>query len=203
MLPNRIRQASETPLSAAASASIAGRFRQVRAATEALCRPLATEDYAIQSMPDASPTKWHLAHTSWFFETFILLPESPGLAPVDPRYPFLFNSYYNAVGERIARDRPGLLSLPTVIEVLQYGARIDGRMADFLDRADEPALACVRSVFILGLNHEQQHQELILTDIKHALAGNPLRPAYREQGPVESGTGQVPAAAWCAFPAAV
>ena len=100
-------------------------YREVRRTTEALCAPLEIEDYVIQSMPDASPAKWHLAHTSWFFETFVLASANPGLGPVDPRYPFLFNSYYNAVGERIARDRRGLLSRPTVAEVFHYRAAID------------------------------------------------------------------------------
>jgi ergothioneine biosynthesis protein EgtB len=178
-------------------------YREVRRTTEAPCAPLEIEDYVIQSMPDASPTKWHLAHTSWFFETFILAPENPDLAPVDSQYAFLFNSYYNAVGERIARDRRGLLSRPTVAEVFHYRAAVDRRVADFLDRADEATLARVRNTFILGLNHEQQHQELILTDLKHALAGNPLRPAYRERDPGDARPVQAPAAGWCSFPAAV
>jgi ergothioneine biosynthesis protein EgtB len=180
-------------------------YREVRRTTEALCAPLEVEDCVIQSMPDASPTKWHLAHTTWFFETFILSPENPGLAPVDPRYPFLFNSYYNAVGERIARDRRGLLSRPTVSEVFRYRAEVDRRVADLLGSADEHAIDRIRGTFILGLNHEQQHQELILTDLKHALADNPLRPAYRERGPADAKADRapVPSAGWCSFPAAV
>jgi ergothioneine biosynthesis protein EgtB len=179
------------------------RYREVRRTTESLCAPLEAEDYVIQSIPDASPTKWHLAHTSWFFETFVVNPENPDLAPIDPRYPFLFNSYYNAVGERIARDRRGMLSRPTVAEIFRYRAEVDRRVTDFLDRADEGALERVRNILILGQNHEQQHQELILTDIKHALAANPLRPAYRgrERGVAHERAADSPR--WCEFPAAV
>jgi len=156
-------------------------YQEVRRTTEALCSPLEIEDYVIQSMPDASPAKWHLAHTSWFFETFVLSSGQPGFEPVDSEYSYLFNSYYNAVGERIARDRRGLLSRPTVAEVYRYRATVDRRMKEFLDRAGNTAFERVRSTLILGLHHEQQHQELILTDIKHALASNPTRPAYRER----------------------
>jgi ergothioneine biosynthesis protein EgtB len=158
-------------------------YSAVRRTTEALCAPLEVEDHVIQSMPDASPAKWHLAHTSWFFETFVLAAECEGYRPVDPRYGFLFNSYYNAVGERIARDRRGLLSRPTVAEVYGYRAAVDQRVREFLLRAGDAGFEKVRGTVILGLHHEQQHQELILTDIKHALASNPLRPAYREAAP--------------------
>src|ERR1700741_2544352 len=113
---------------------LANRYRLVRAASGGLAEPLAPEDYVVQSMADASPVKWHLAHTSWFFETFVLPAEKAGEAPTNSQYSFLFNSYYNAVGERIARDRRGLLSRPTVAEVYAYRAAIDGRMDEFLDR---------------------------------------------------------------------
>ena len=156
-------------------------YQEVRRTTEALCAPLEIEDYVIQSMPDASPAKWHLAHTSWFFETFVLASVQPGFEPVDSEYSYIFNSYYNAVGERIARDRRGVLSRPTVAEVFRYRAAVDKRMKELLDRAGNTAFERVRSTLILGLHHEQQHQELILTDIKHALASNPRRPAYRER----------------------
>ena len=156
-------------------------YQEVRRTTEALCAPLEIEDYVIQSMPDASPAKWHLAHTSWFFETFVLASVQPGFEPVDSEYSYLFNSYYNAVGERIAPDRRGVLSRPTVAEVFRYRAAVDKRMKELLDRAGSTAFERVRSTLILGLHHEQQHQELILTDIKHALASNPRRPAYRER----------------------
>src|SRR5690349_23693655 len=117
MLPNRIRSSSEVPLSAVASSSLAGRFRQVRAATEALCRPLATDDYAIQSMPDASPAEWHIAHTSWFFEEFVLQRAIEDYKFFDDAFRYLFNSYYEAVGPRHARPDRGLLSRPTSVLV--------------------------------------------------------------------------------------
>jgi ergothioneine biosynthesis protein EgtB len=152
-------------------------YQAVRATTEALCHSLEIDDYMVQSMPDASPTKWHLAHTTWFFETFVLIHDTH-FEPVNQSYGYLFNSYYNAVGERIARDRRGLISRPTVAEVYRYRAIVDQRIEAFLEAADEEKLACVRSPLILGLHHEQQHQELIITDLKHALATNPMRPAY-------------------------
>ena len=154
-------------------------------------------------MADASPVKWHLAHTSWFFETFVLAAERAGEAPVNSQYSFLFNSYYNAVGERIARDRRGLLSRPTVAEVYDYRAAIDGRMEAFLDRADEAELAQFRTTLILGLHHEQQHQELILTDLKHALAGNPLRPVYRQREKEAAKEALNSQVGWVSFPAAL
>jgi ergothioneine biosynthesis protein EgtB len=153
-------------------------YDKVRRTTEALCYPLEPEDYVLQSMPDASPAKWHLAHTTWFFETFLLACED-GYEPVDSRYSHLFNSYYNAVGERIARDRRGLLSRPTVAEVFAYRQAVDLRVHQLLLRANDGAMDRVSEILVLGLNHEQQHQELILTDIKHALASNPIRPVYR------------------------
>lgn len=140
-------------------------------------------------MPDASPAKWHLAHTSWFFETFVLAHAHSGFEPVDARYSYLFNSYYNAVGERVARDRRGVLSRPTVAEVFRYCAAVDEKMKEFLERAGKAAFEQVRSTLILGLHHEQQHQELILTDIKHALACNPSRPVYRERSAAQRARG--------------
>lgn len=157
-------------------------YREVRRTTTALCEPLDAEDHLVQSMPDASPAKWHLAHTSWFFETFVLAPHLPGYEPFDPRFGYLFNSYYNAVGERIARDRRGLITRPNMAEVYRYRAAVDERIAELLDRSSGESLARFRSTLILGLHHEQQHQELILTDIKHALSCNPLAPCYRNQG---------------------
>jgi ergothioneine biosynthesis protein EgtB len=144
-------------------------YRDVRRATEELCRGLAVEDYVAQSMPDCSPLKWHLAHTSWFFETFVLAGRD-GYKPFDARYQYLFNSYYDAVGARWDRPARGLLTRPTVAEVMQYRAHVDARMAE----VDAPA-----DVIELGLHHEQQHQELMLTDLKHLFALNPLEPVYR------------------------
>ncbi len=126
----------------------------------------------LQSMPDASPAKWHLAHTTWFFETFILLPYSPGYKAFDPRYQYLFNSYYKQLGTHPYRGARGLLSRPTLEEVHAYRAHVDQILPSLLERADSPVCALAE----LGINHEQQHQELILTDIKHALWSSPLRP---------------------------
>jgi ergothioneine biosynthesis protein EgtB len=154
-------------------------YLSVRARTVALAAPLSAEDQLIQSMPDASPTKWHLAHTTWFFETFVLTPFVAGYRPVDARYGFLFNSYYEGVGPRVERARRGQLSRPSLAEVQDYRRRIDAAMEQLLKRwppGDIPL--AVTTTVVLGLHHEQQHQELLLTDIKHALGGQPLRPAY-------------------------
>ncbi len=157
---------------------LAERYRAVRGATEALRAPLSAEDCAIQSMPDASPTKWHLAHTTWFFETFVLERALPERAPFDPRYRFLFNSYSTPVGPQYARPERGLLSRPSLDEVLRYRAAVDTALLDWLAGAG-PGDGDLLAVVELGIHHEQQHQELILTDAKHALGQNPLRPAYR------------------------
>ncbi len=150
-------------------------YRTVRDATERLCEPLSREDYVVQSMPDVSPTKWHLAHVSWFFETFVLKPHATGYRPARPEFEYLFNSYYNAVGEQYPRPRRGLLTRPTVDEVYEYRAAVDAAMLALLEEDDHDLATLVE----LGLNHEQQHQELILMDIKHVLSCNPLHPAYR------------------------
>ena len=155
-------------------ASLAARYGAVRAATEALAAPLSAEDQTIQSMPDASPTKWHRAHTTWFFETFVLTPHAQGYRAFDERFGYLFNSYYEAVGARHARPARGLITRPGIAEIARYRAHVDAAMASLLAR---PAPA-VAALVELGLHHEQQHQELLLTDIKHALFANPLLPAY-------------------------
>jgi ergothioneine biosynthesis protein EgtB len=160
-------------------ATVAAAYREVRAVTEALCRPLATEDYVLQAMPDVSPTKWHLAHVSWFFETFILERHLAGYQPLDPAYRYLFNSYYNRVGPQYHRPHRGLLSRPTVAEIYAYRAHVDRAMARLLREEDGTHWPEICSRTVLGLHHEQQHQELILTDIKYNLSVNPLRPAYR------------------------
>jgi ergothioneine biosynthesis protein EgtB len=156
--------------------SLRERYLSIRRATERLVGPLSPEDCAVQSMPDASPAKWHLAHTSWFFETFVLESGASGYAPFDPAYRFLFNSYYNTVGEQYTRADRGLLTRPSLEEVRSYRAHVDEHMDRFLDDIEPSSGAA--DVVELGLNHEQQHQELILTDVKHLLAINPLRPAY-------------------------
>ena len=150
------------------------RYQSVRQLTERLCQPLAVEDYQLQSMADCSPPKWHLAHTTWFFETFVLAEHEPNFAPFHPQYRRLFNSYYEAVGERWPRPLRGLLSRPRVEEVYRYRRAVDERMIALLERKPVDIAALVE----LGLNHEQQHQELLLTDLKHAFGLNPLRPVY-------------------------
>ncbi|HSH45699.1 MAG TPA: ergothioneine biosynthesis protein EgtB, partial [Longimicrobiales bacterium] len=160
---------------------LADRYAAVRRFTEALCEGLAVEDYVVQSMPDVSPTKWHLAHTSWFFETFLVSPNLRGYEPIDDRYAFLFNSYYVHAGERHCRAQRGYISRPTVEDVYAYRRHVDQAVGELLAGADDGALASVAPILELGLNHEQQHQELMLTDLKHVLGVNPLRPAYRER----------------------
>ena len=171
-------------------------YEAVRRCTEQLCQPLTTEDYVVQSMPDASPVKWHLAHTSWFFETFVL-PHLPGYRPFHPQFGVLFNSYYNAVGPRWPRGQRGLLSRPSVAEVYAYRRHVDNGMAELFQPGRRHLLAQVTAAVVVGLNHEQQHQELILTDLKHVLAANPLRPVYR---PPLATTGHRPAPDWLTFP---
>jgi ergothioneine biosynthesis protein EgtB len=187
------------PLPAAARQTLQERFRQVRRLTTKLCEPLTIEDYVVQSMPDASPVKWHLAHTSWFYETFVLARAAPDYRPFHPSYAFLFNSYYNALGDRVRRDQRGLLSRPTVAEVYRYRAFVDEQINQLL--ASSAVTAELQSVLALGLHHEQQHQELILTDVKHLLALNPLRPAYREQ--TRPATAKTQPLRWISFPAGV
>jgi len=158
-------------------AGLAGRYLQVRALTEALAAPLSPEDQTIQTMPDVSPTKWHRGHTSWFFETFLLEPSLTGYRACHPAYAYIFNSYYEAVGARHPRAERGLVSRPGAGDVGRYRAHVDEAM-DRLLGAD--LAADVLDLVDLGLNHEQQHQELLLMDIKHVLSKNPLRPAYRD-----------------------
>jgi len=154
------------------------RYHQVRRFTEQLCQPLMTEDYVIQAMPDVSPPKWHLAHTSWFFETFILALACPGYRSPHASFAYLFNSYYEAVGERHCRPKRGILSRPTVEEVYRYRAYVDQRATAFLEGLHGETLERWSRIVELGLHHEQQHQELLLTDVKYNFACNPLRPAY-------------------------
>ncbi|MCU0656666.1 MAG: ergothioneine biosynthesis protein EgtB [Polyangiaceae bacterium] len=154
------------------------RYLAVRAATEGLAAPLSAEDQAVQSMPDCSPTKWHRAHTTWFFEEFVLVPR--GVSPVDERYRYLFNSYYEAVGPRHARPERGLLTRPSTKEIGAYRRAVDEQMSALLLRAEGPELEALLPLIELGLAHEEQHQELLLTDILHAFSMNPLLPAYRE-----------------------
>jgi ergothioneine biosynthesis protein EgtB len=154
-------------------------YLSVRQQTENLCRPLKTEDYVIQSMPDVSPAKWHLGHTTWFFETFLLQKYQRGYKPYHETYGYLFNSYYETIGERWARSNRGLLSRPTVEEVYAYRASVDERMKELMET--NALDSNFHFLLELGLNHEQQHEELLVTDVKNVLALNPLKPVYQPQ----------------------
>jgi ergothioneine biosynthesis protein EgtB len=162
-------------------------YQVVRGMTERLCAPLETDDYVVQAMPDVSPAKWHLAHVSWFFETFVLAPHLPGYQPAHPDYRVLFNSYYQTVGPQHARPERGHLSRPTVAEVYAYRRTIDEAMEAFLTGGPGEAAGPATAIVELGLHHEQQHQELLLTDIKYNFGINPLRPAYQTR-PLPRGT---------------
>jgi ergothioneine biosynthesis protein EgtB len=154
---------------------LAERFDAARRLTEELAAPLSAEDQTVQSMPDVSPTKWHRAHTSWFFETFLLTPSLPGYRVFHPDFGYLFNSYYVGVGDRYPRTDRGLLSRPGIVEIADYRRHVDGAMAELLDRGPDPTVAALVE---LGIQHEQQHQELLLMDIKHVLSLNPMLPTY-------------------------
>ncbi|CAN5628384.1 ergothioneine biosynthesis protein EgtB [soil metagenome] len=171
-------QANASPQYPPGRQGMAQRFAQVRAHGCALASPLSAEDQCIQSMADASPTKWHLAHTSWFFEAVVLRAHAIGYVPFDERYFYLFNSYYEALGPRHPRPQRGLLSRPSVDEVMAYRAHVDAAMQRFMCECDGAVWARALPLITLGLHHEQQHQELLLTDILHALSCNPLLPAY-------------------------
>jgi ergothioneine biosynthesis protein EgtB len=167
-------------------ADIQEAYASVRSLSEALAAPLSDADATLQSMDDASPAKWHLAHTTWFFETFVLRDHCEGYLRFDADWPYLFNSYYEAEGPRHERARRGLLSRPSLDEVLDWRGAVDAAMAPMLERDD------LRDLITLGLAHEQQHQELLLTDLKHALSCNPLGPAYLPQSPfAKSGTAEI------------
>jgi ergothioneine biosynthesis protein EgtB len=170
------------PQAGTSRGSQADRYSEVRAATRELAAPLSPEDCAIQSMTDASPTKWHLAHTTWFFETFILSRHNPQREAFHPAFRVLFNSYYNAVGDKHPRPQRGLISRPALDEVLAYRDQVDAEIVALVSSGSlDPEL---QALIELGINHEQQHQELILTDLKHMLSCNPLRPAYQKTWPL-------------------
>ena len=174
------------------------RFAAVRQQTETLAGHLSPEDQAIQSMPDVSPTKWHLAHTSWFFETFLLGPLDPAYREFDPAFAYLFNSYYEAVGPRHPRPERGLLSRPTVDAIAAYRDHVTAAMLRFIETAGEAVWQRAAPLIELGTHHEQQHQELILMDIKHVFSVNPLLPAYQAPRP-HAVPPEPPAAAWAEF----
>jgi ergothioneine biosynthesis protein EgtB len=175
------------------------RYEAVRRFSERLTEGLAPEDMVVQSMADVSPTKWHLAHTSWFFEQFVLLVHLPGYEPLHETYLYLFNSYYQQAGERHCRDQRGYISRPTVAEVMTYRRHVDAAMLNLLDETNEGRRAAIGALVTLGLHHEQQHQELLLTDIKHVFSVNPLRPAYREIAALPAAAAATPPLAWIAF----
>lgn len=172
-------------------ADLVASFRRVRGATERLAAPLSAEDQGLQSMPACSPTKWHRAHTTWFFETFVLGPR--GVAPFRAEWGPLFNSYYVAAGPRSPRPKRGMVSRPSASEVGEYRRVVDARVVGVLEAASEADLVTLAEIVALGLAHEEQHQELLLTDILHALSENPLRPRYRELAPPASADASLPA----------
>ena len=170
--------------------NLAQQYLEARSVMPRLCEPLTPEDTVVQSMPDVSPSKWHLAHVTWFFEQFILREYSDNYAPVDERYHYLFNSYYYSAGQMHARPQRGLLSRPTLAEILDYRAHVDAAMQALIDASgDDPEL---RFRVVLGIHHEQQHQELFLTDIKHVLSCNPLQPAFDAHLPLPAATNPEP-----------
>jgi len=160
-------------------AALSRRLIACRRQTEMLAAPLSAEDQMVQSMPEASPTKWHRAHTTWFFESFVLVPHLPAYRIFDPRFGYLFNSYYEALGPRHPRFERGLLSRPGIAEIAAYRRHVDGGLERLLREASRSRFAAFAPLIELGLHHEQQHQELLLMDVKHALSLNPLRPPYR------------------------
>ena len=166
--------------------ALAKRYARVRAQTVQLVEPLSAEDCQLQSMPDASPAKWHLAHLTWFFETFVLERFEAGFKPFDAGFRVLYNSYYNGVGDKYPRARRGLVSRPTLDSVLAYRAQVDARVLNVMAGAGEAHRAELAQLITLGLHHEQQHQELLLTDIQHALSFNPQHPAYARRWPLAS-----------------
>ena len=177
--------------------SLLKQYQEVRFFSEKLCEPLTTEDYVVQSMEDVSPTKWHLAHTSWFFETFVLTSQDVAYQPVCPEYSYLFNSYYIQVGERYSRTSRGLITRPGVQEVFEYRHRIDEQVITLLKEMSPPALGELLPIIEIGINHEQQHQELMMSDIKHVFSCSPLYPMYLE---MEAGSSQeVPEITWVSF----
>jgi ergothioneine biosynthesis protein EgtB len=181
------------------SKDFATRYRLVRGLSEKLCQTLKAEDCVVQTMPEVSPTKWHLAHTNWFFETFILREALPDYKPIHPQYAYLFNSYYNAAGKMHCRPKRGLISRPTFQETLEYRRQVDDLMGALLEEAALVEKFAPR--IVLGLHHEQQHQELMLTDIKHVFSENPLRPVFRERS--RAASRPAPPMSWPIFPAGV
>lgn len=200
MSPAPVAMPSTLPSSPSLPEDVLRRYRGVRAFSERMCQGMEAEDFVIQSMPDVSPTKWHLAHTTWFFEAFVLRPSDPGYEPFHAEYSYLFNSYYNAVGEQFCRPRRGQLSRPTVREVFAYRQYVDEHMERLVERfAAEGRMQEIRETVILGTHHEQQHQELMAADIKHVFSMNPLRPAWHSR-PDDDTTIAPPPPEWIRHP---
>jgi len=176
----------EEPAASTMANSLLLNYERIRKASEFICAPLETEDYCTQTMPDVSPVKWHLAHTSWFFETFLLLPFANNYRCYNPAFDHLFNSYYLTHGQPFSRPARGMLSRPTVAEIYRYRAAVDEAMLELIKTSAEMQWQEIEPLILLGLNHEQQHQELMLTDLKHVFAQNPLRPQYRDLSPPPS-----------------
>ncbi|TXH74606.1 ergothioneine biosynthesis protein EgtB [Thiobacillus sp.] len=177
-------------------------YLNVRQQSEALCAPLTREDHVIQTAPEASPAKWHLAHVSWFFETFLLKAYLSGYAEFHPLFGYLFNSYYEQIGKFHPRQERGFLSRPDVDDILRYRAHVDEHMLTLLQRAGNDIWPALQQRLEIGLNHEQQHQELLLTDIKLNFSANPLRPAYRDDLP-ETSPATAPSLQWIALPGGI
>jgi len=186
----------KNPLSNVSSSDLNNQFAHVRGGSVDLASDLSDGDATAQSMDDASPAKWHLAHTTWFFETFVLKQHGAGYAVFDEDYNFLFNSYYDAIGARHPRPQRGLLTRPGLAEILDYRAYVDEAMGRMLEKESPKS---VIDLIVLGLHHEQQHQELLLTDILHLFARNPLNPAFRSPEPLEVGLDEKPDNSWCSY----
>jgi len=179
--------------------SLSTYYQQIRQLTEQICQPLEIEDYVVQSMPDASPLKWHLAHTAWFFEAFILIPHFPGYRVFHPKYDYILNSYYESLGERVPASQRGTLSRPTVAEIYRYRAYVDEAMQSLI--TENLGNSELESLVILGINHEQQHQEFIFTNIKHIFGNNPLHPIYKSDLPTPNLTSIAKQLNWLEYPA--
>ncbi|MDX5420975.1 MAG: ergothioneine biosynthesis protein EgtB [Hymenobacteraceae bacterium] len=180
--------------------AIQQQYEQTRAQTVNICKPLEPEDTVVQPVVDVSPPKWHMAHTTWFFETFVLKPHLPGYRLFHPRYGYLFNSYYNSVGSRVQRDQRSTLTRPPLREIYAYRKHVDAHMEQLLQQADDEKLQELLPVLQLGLQHEQQHQELLVTDIKYILSTNPLLPSYQPAQKQQERQGAVVAASFLEVP---
>ena len=202
-LPSRLSPAAQG-LPEAARATLAHRLAEVRAHSLSLAEGLSAEDQCVQSMPDASPTKWHLAHTSWFFEAVVLQAFVPGHRPFDPAFHHLFNSYYESLGPRHPRPQRGLVTRPSLEQVHAYRAHVDAAMQAFMEQAPASVWAQAQPLLELGLQHEQQHQELIVTDLLHLLSCNPRLPAWRaREGPALRLAAAVQPLRWLRHPGGV